>query len=139
MTLVTAVLVGIFFLIFALAFFPAMVAAAVEEKWKLGTRTMLLGYDSESFQTLVRGPSPKVVEVSGLALCPNRNQVSPGFGGSISRGFVGWQDYKGRSTRSEFWWWYLFRVIVSPVIIGVAILFQSVFGAGDEISLIQWF
>ncbi|MGD9956694.1 MAG: DUF805 domain-containing protein [Candidatus Nanopelagicales bacterium] len=38
-----------------------------------------------------------------------------GFGEAIRRAFRGWSDYSGRATVGEFWWFYLFSVIVFAV------------------------
>lgn len=136
MTIIAIVVTGVFFLVFAVALIPAMIAAAIEEKWNSGSRVMLLGLDSREFSMLYgKGRAQETSKLSGLALWPNSNQISPGFVGSISRAFVGWQDYSGRSTRSEFWWWYLFQLIVSLAIMGVAILIQLVDSGNGAISL----
>ena len=42
--------------------------------------------------------------------------ASFGFGESIKRAFSKWLDYSGRATLSEFWWFYLFTIIVSFVL-----------------------
>ena len=44
---------------------------------------------------------------------PNMSQTNPmvGFLGSIKLGFRRYADFKGRSTRAEFWWWVLFIVL----------------------------
>jgi len=38
-----------------------------------------------------------------------------GFGDAIKRAFRGWTDYSGRATVAEFWWFYLFSLIVTLV------------------------
>jgi uncharacterized membrane protein YhaH (DUF805 family) len=35
------------------------------------------------------------------------------FPNSVKSGFRNYANFKGRATRSEFWWWTLFTVIVS--------------------------
>ena len=39
-----------------------------------------------------------------------------GFGDAIKICFNKFADFEGRARRSEFWWWYLFNVIVSMVV-----------------------
>jgi uncharacterized membrane protein YhaH (DUF805 family) len=50
-----------------------------------------------------------------------------GFGGAIKAGFANYVKFSGRATRSEYWWWVLFYVLVSITanIIGIAL------GGGD--------
>lgn len=38
-----------------------------------------------------------------------------GFGQAIRSGFSNYVTFSGRARRSEFWWWYLFTVIVGFV------------------------
>lgn len=38
-----------------------------------------------------------------------------GFGEAIKRAFAGWSTWAGRSTRAEYWWWFLFVWLVSLV------------------------
>ena len=42
------------------------------------------------------------------------------FGQAIVSGFKRYVDFNGRSSRSEFWWWALFCLIVSVVLSAVA-------------------
>jgi len=37
------------------------------------------------------------------------------FGEAIKAGFTKYGDFTGRATRSEYWWWFLFVVLVSAV------------------------
>ena len=37
------------------------------------------------------------------------------FGQSIKRVFSNYANFQGRASRSEFWWWYLFVVLVSLI------------------------
>lgn len=54
------------------------------------------------------------------------------FGQSIKYCFDNYANFKGRASRSEFWWWYLFYAIVVgiPYLIGY-ILFMAGQPAGD--------
>ena len=38
---------------------------------------------------------------------------------ALINGFRGWKDYSGRSTRSDFWWFYLAYLIAGPVSAGI--------------------
>ena len=35
-----------------------------------------------------------------------------GFGEAIKRAFAGWRDYSSRATVGEYWWFYLFQMVV---------------------------
>jgi hypothetical protein len=39
-----------------------------------------------------------------------------GFGGAISRGFKKYATFAGRASRSEYWWWTLFTILVGIVL-----------------------
>lgn len=39
------------------------------------------------------------------------------FGQSIKHVFRNYATFQGRASRSEFWWWYLFTVIVSTILL----------------------
>jgi uncharacterized membrane protein YhaH (DUF805 family) len=41
-----------------------------------------------------------------------RKPTSVSFAGAIALGFKRYFDFSGRSSRSEFWWWYLFTVFI---------------------------
>jgi len=40
------------------------------------------------------------------------------FPNAVKSGFRNYANFKGRATRSEFWWWTLFTVIVSAALSG---------------------
>ena len=44
------------------------------------------------------------------------------FVDAVRLGFVRWRDYRTRSSRPEFWWWFLFTVLIS-IVFGVIDLF----------------
>jgi len=48
-----------------------------------------------------------------------------GFFGSIALGFQRYFDFKGRSSRPEYWWWVLFTIIMA---IGIQLMEYLVFG-----------
>mgnify|MGYP000320018668 CR=1 FL=1 len=60
------------------------------------------------YVTPVYGGSP----YGGYGVAPRK----VGFGEAIKRAFGGWSDYSGRATLGEFWWFYLFYMIVTFVI-----------------------
>ena len=39
-----------------------------------------------------------------------------GFGQAIKHVFKNYATFQGRASRSEFWWWYLFTLIVSTIL-----------------------
>ncbi len=47
-----------------------------------------------------------------------------GFGDAVRLAFRNWKDFESRSTRSEFWWFYLFQMLVG---FGVYLVFFVVF------------
>ena len=53
-----------------------------------------------------------------------------GFQEAITRGFQGYVDFAGRATRSEYWWWFLFAVLVDVVF--------AVVGRGIGLSFLQF-
>jgi uncharacterized membrane protein YhaH (DUF805 family) len=74
-------------------------------------------------------------------------QIAPSFSGAtsmsyfdaVSAGFRNYFDFEGRATRPEYWWFYLFVLLVS---LGAAVADMS-FGLGSEdmggpISVIAW-
>ena len=50
------------------------------------------------------------------------------FGDAIRRFFKKYSDFTGRASRSEFWWWYLFAIIIAVV---YSILLQSLGTIGN--------
>jgi len=40
------------------------------------------------------------------------------FKNSVKSGFTNYANFKGRASRSEFWWWTLFTVIASAAVSG---------------------
>ncbi|MBQ6278707.1 MAG: DUF805 domain-containing protein [Muribaculaceae bacterium] len=60
---------------------------------------------------------PQLASDNHLAMYGERPQVS--FGDSIKICFNKFADFTGRARRSEFWWFYLFNVLVSSVSCGL--------------------
>jgi uncharacterized membrane protein YhaH (DUF805 family) len=52
---------------------------------------------------------------------------SMGFGGAIATCFRKYADFKGRARRPEYWWWFLFNLLVS---LAVAVVDLFIAGAG---------
>ena len=71
-----------------------------------------------------------------------------GFGAAVRSGFSNYATFSGRARRSEFWWWYLFSVLVLlpfgiifivTYFISFAAVFSSADAAGNvDTSLINW-
>jgi uncharacterized membrane protein YhaH (DUF805 family) len=53
-----------------------------------------------------------------------------GFGEAISSCFSNYVNFSGRAARSEYWYWYLFYILVS---VAAAIVDAAVFGAGTSV------
>jgi uncharacterized membrane protein YhaH (DUF805 family) len=54
-----------------------------------------------------------------------------GFVGAIKKGFRGYVVWNARSTRSEYWWWTLFAIIVAAIASIIdSVLFSTDMGAG---------
>lgn len=62
---------------------------------------------------------------SGGLYPPYVPRPSVSFSQAIKMGFANYANFKGRASRSEFWWWYLFQALVSgiPAGIGYALFF----------------
>ena len=58
------------------------------------------------------------------------------FGDAIRKGFEGYAQFSGRSTRAEYWWWSLFYVLVAVV---AAIISSFIFGPTNNILGLLWF
>lgn len=71
-----------------------------------------------------------------------RNSFFGAFKAAISDGLKRWNDYSGRTTRSQFWWFYLFTVI-SPLILSaislVGLLLISILNLDSLANLIYLF
>ncbi|MDP5227153.1 MULTISPECIES: DUF805 domain-containing protein [Arthrobacter] len=56
---------------------------------------------------------------SGGLYAPFVPRPRVGFVDAIKLGFANYANFKGRAGRSEFWWWYLFRLIVVGIPAGI--------------------
>ena len=64
---------------------------------------------------------PMVIKPSG----PNRfgPSASPAsFGGAIGKCFQKYVDFNGRASRSEYWWFYLFTVLIGLVALVISLI-----------------
>ncbi len=57
------------------------------------------------------------------------------FGDAIRKGFEGYAEFSGRSTRAEYWWWSLFYVLVAVV---AGIINNFIFGPTNYLGLLVW-
>ena len=58
------------------------------------------------------------------------------FGDAIRNAFTGYATFSGRSTRAEYWWFFLFNVLVSIV---AGTIDSAVFGVGQNVlGTIAW-
>ena len=58
------------------------------------------------------------------------------FADAIRNAFTGYANFSGRSTRAEYWWFFLFNVLVSIV---AGTIDSAVFGAGQNVlGTIAW-
>ena len=49
------------------------------------------------------------------------------FAGAIALGFQRYFDFSGRSSRSEYWWWFLFNLLVGWIpFVGLVLLIPNI-------------
>jgi len=61
-------------------------------------------------------------------------RVGPvGFSEAIQLGFQRWSDFRGRSTRAEYWWFTLFNFLATAVAIVIDLIVGTSFGASGGI------
>lgn len=129
-------LMGVFLVLFVLALVPAVVSSVIEEKWRHGGKIAVFGMSKDHFAATQSKESFDAEAPRGLGLWPYGPNSSIGFGGAISRGYVGWQDFKGRANRAEFWWWYLYVVVLqlALVVVGlvVGLVVDGITGTVDD-------
>lgn len=73
------------------------------------------GWSNPQGQNQGWGPAPEQQAPQNDPYYPIDNRPTMGFGQAIETCFRKYADFMGRATRAEFWWWYLFNVIVSVV------------------------
>lgn len=60
------------------------------------------------------------------------------FGNAIRSGFHKYVDFSGRASRSEYWWWVLFHLLVGIAAIGLdAILFPRASGSPPYLGVLS--
>ncbi|MEY9952463.1 DUF805 domain-containing protein [Leifsonia sp. EB34] len=60
------------------------------------------------------------------------------FGEAIRRFFKKYSDFTGRASRSEFWWWYLFAVVIAIVFSILIATLGTVGNGGRGYGPIGW-
>jgi uncharacterized membrane protein YhaH (DUF805 family) len=50
---------------------------------------------------------------------------------AIIDGYKRWNDYSGRTSRSQFWWFYLFVLITPYITLSISLLFSFIFSLLD--------
>ena len=50
---------------------------------------------------------------------------------AIIDGYKRWKDYSGRTSRSQFWWFYLFVLITPYITLSISLLFTFIFSLLD--------
>ncbi len=60
------------------------------------------------------------------------------FGDAIRRFFRKYSDFSGRASRSEFWWWFLFAVLVAAVYAILQSTLGTVGNGGKGLGPIGW-
>jgi uncharacterized membrane protein YhaH (DUF805 family) len=58
------------------------------------------------------------------------------FSQAISDGFSKYVTFSGRSSRSAYWWWYLFTVLVAAVAWLIDVIFGTIYVIGALASLV---
>ncbi|QTF72120.1 MULTISPECIES: DUF805 domain-containing protein [Arthrobacter] len=79
-------------------------------------------YGQQGYQQQPASPYGQPAYSGGL-YPPYVPRPSVGFTQAIKMGFANYANFKGRASRSEFWWWYLFQAVVAaiPAILGYAL------------------
>lgn len=77
-------------------------------------------------------PAPPAAPASDQAVPLWAPLYGASFGTAIKRFFAKYSDFTGRASRSEFWWVYLFFVIVNAAISLIGTIFGGVGATVDE-------
>jgi len=56
------------------------------------------------------------LDLSVSPITASTPQVTVDFPKAVQLGFQRYVDFRGRSSRAEFWWWFLFTVLVSVIL-----------------------
>ena len=97
--------------------------------WRYYARSMYCPTCGNEFESDARfcgicGTGVSVGEQSG-AIPSSTSMVS--FGDAVSLGFKNYVKFEGRSTRAEYWWWFLF---VTIVVVGLNVVDGIIGAAG---------
>ncbi|MEZ2370641.1 DUF805 domain-containing protein [Arthrobacter sp. RCC_34] len=84
-------------------------------------------YGQQGYQQQPASPYGQPAYSGGL-YPPYVPRPSVGFTQAIKMGFSNYANFKGRASRSEFWFWYLFQALVAgiPIAIGYALIISGV-------------
>jgi len=84
-------------------------------------------YGQQGYQQQPASPYGQPAYSGGL-YPPYVPRPSVGFTQAIKMGFANYANFKGRASRSEFWFWYLFHALVAgiPIAIGYALVIGGV-------------
>lgn len=66
------------------------------------------------------------------------HQYQVSFGTAVQRAFYNYCNFYGRASRSEFWWFYLFTVIVAFILSSIETFFAFTAGAGSPVSIFAY-
>lgn len=79
-------------------------------------------YGQQGYQQQPASPYGQPAYSGGL-YPPYVPRPSVSFSQAIKMGFANYANFKGRASRSEFWWWYLFQAVVAaiPAVLGYAL------------------
>lgn len=77
---------------------------------------------------------PEIPNYNGVNTSNSPIQRQIGFGEAVKKGFANYCNFKGRASRSEFWWWQLFRFLIMLIPAGImyAGIFSVIFGTVSE-------
>lgn len=84
-------------------------------------------YGQQGYQQQPASPYGQPAYSGGL-YPPYVPRPSVGFTQAIKMGFANYANFKGRASRSEFWFWYLFQALVAgiPIAIGYGLFFGGI-------------
>ncbi|MGO4453084.1 DUF805 domain-containing protein [Arthrobacter sp. RAF14] len=75
-------------------------------------------YGQQGYQQQPASPYGQPAYSGGL-YPPYVPRPSVGFSQAIKMGFANYANFKGRASRSEFWFWYLFQALVAGIPVGI--------------------
>ena len=72
--------------------------------------------------------------ISKFLVTTNLEGVFMSFGEAVKSGFSNYANFKGRASRSEFWWFYLFTILVSLILNVIDMAAGFTYG-GSEVDI----